>query len=161
MLFYAIEIYFLLQKNEDNWDNKNHDDVQKLLLLIIKSVSPFKIIEIITYFSGFQVCFETEPRYIFFLFSIQNIKGNCYIFLLKYFPIIFFWWIVYFIVAIFIYKRFNFCYSLWFFSYFFIIYHNCYRVLKMGFIVGIFDGIYCFLFVFYLIRRIYIWSTTI
>ena len=61
-----------------------------------------------------QLAFH-EGRIYFFYFSIQNIKINCYIIFLKFFPIIVFWRIVYSFSIIFIYKKFNFCYSLWVF----------------------------------------------
>ena len=46
------------------------------------------------------------------------------------------------------------------FFYFFIIWCNYYSVLK-AFIIFFIDNIYCCFFVFYPIRRIYAWSTTI
>ena len=64
---------------------------------------------------------EYTVRIYFFFFSIQNIKGNCFIIFLRCFPIIFFWWKMYSFSYIFIYKRFNFCYSFSMFSDFFMI----------------------------------------
>ena len=95
----------------------------------------------------------------FLFFSIQNIKSNCYIIFLRFFPIIFFWWKTYPFPVIFIYKRFNFCYSLWIFFYFFIILRNCYSVLET-FIIFYIDRIYCCFFIFYPVKWIYIWSIT-
>ena len=47
-----------------------------------------------------------------------------------FFSIIFFWWKIYSFPVIFIYRRFNFCYSSRIFSSFFMIYWDCYSVLK-------------------------------
>ena len=102
-------------------------------------------------------CFEIKAVCLFF--SIQNIKSNCYIIFPIVFPMIFFWWENYSFLVIFIYKNFNFCYSLRIFFYFFLIY-DCYRVLK-AFVIIFFDRVYCYIFAFYPIRRIHIWSTTI
>ena len=74
--------------------------------------------------------FWNISRICFFFFSIRNIKSNCYIIFLNFFPIIFFWWKIFSFSVIFIYKRFNFCYSLWIFFYFFLIWRDCYSVLK-------------------------------
>ena len=65
--------------------------------------------------------------YIFFFFSIQNIKCSCYIIFLKFSPITFSWWKTYFLLVIFIYKRFNFCNSLWIF---FLFLHDLTRLLQ-------------------------------
>ena len=78
--------------------------------------------------------------YIYF-FSIQNII------FVNFFPIIFFWWKVYSLPLMFIYKRFNFCYSLWMFFYFFIVQSDGYSVLKTSIIFFI-DRIYCCFFYF-------------
>ena len=53
------------------------------------------------------------------LFSMQNMKSNCYIIFLNFFPI--FWQKIYSFPPIFIYKWFIFCYSLWIYSNFFIV----------------------------------------
>ena len=92
MLFLLIMlIIFLMQDN--------------VILLHLESLK-----ESLTWFSLFELCFET--RRIYFIYSIKNIKSNNYIIFLKFFPIIFFWWKIYFFPVICIYKRFNFCYSL-------------------------------------------------
>ena len=49
------------------------------------------------------VMFWNISRIYFFFFSIQNIKSNCYIIFLKFFPIIFFWWKIYSFPVTFIY----------------------------------------------------------
>ena len=100
------------------------------------------------------VMFWNINRIYFFIFSIKNIKSNCYIIFFIFFPIIFFWWNIYSFLVLFIYKRFDFCYSLQMFSYFFIIWRNCYNILK-AFIFCFIDRIYCCFFVFYPISRIY------
>ena len=99
-------------------------------------------------------------RICFLLFSIQNIKSNCYTIFIIFFSIVFFWWKIYSFLVVFIYQRFNFCYSLQILFYFFIIYQDCYSVLK-EFIIFFIDMIYYCFFVFYSIMRIYIWSTMI
>ena len=58
------------------------------------------------------VMFWNISRIYFFFFSIQNIKSNWCIISLKSFSIIFFWWKICSVSVVFIYKRFNFCYSL-------------------------------------------------
>ena len=88
-----------------------------------------------------------DKQDIFFFFIIQNINNNCYIIFLKFYPIFFSWWENYSFQFIFINKRFSFCYSFRFFSYFFMIQLNCYCVLK-AFIIFFIDRIYCWLFVF-------------
>ena len=83
----------------------------------------------------------------FFFFSIQNIKSNCYVIFLKYFPIIFFRWKIFLFPVIFTSKRFNFVCSLWIFFYFFMIWRDCYSVLKT-FVIFFIDEIYCCFFCF-------------
>ena len=56
-------------------------------------------------------CFLKHKKDIFFLFHVQNIKSNCYIIFLNFFPTMFFWWKIYSFQFIFIYKWFNLCYS--------------------------------------------------
>ena len=72
------------------------------------NVTLLKIIKRVTCFSRFELCFETQAGYIYFFFSKQIVKSNCYFFFLKFFPIIFPNQIYSFPVII-IYKRFNFC----------------------------------------------------
>ena len=88
-------------------------------------------------------------RIYFFFFNIQNIKRNCYMIFLKFFPIIFFLWKIYSFSLIFIYKRFNFRYSLQIFFYFFEIWRNCYSKFK-AFIIFFMGEIYCCFFVFFI-----------
>ena len=57
---------------------------------------------------------------IFSFLAYKTLRAS-YIIFLKFFPFIFFWCIVYSFPVIVIYKRFNFCYSLWIIFYFFII----------------------------------------
>ena len=54
------------------------------------------------------VIFWNIIRMNIFFFSIQNMKNNCYIIFLNFFPVIFSWWKMYFLPLIFIYKWFNF-----------------------------------------------------
>ena len=84
----------------------------------------------------------------------------CYIIFLKLFPIIFFWSKINSFLITFFYKRFNFSYSLRVFFGLFMIQHDCYCELKT-YVIFFVDGIYCCIFVFHPIRRIFIWSTTI
>ena len=89
----------------------------------------------------------------FFFFSMQIIKSNCYISFLNLFPIIFFWWKIYSFLFIFIYKRCNFCYSLWMF---FLLLNDLTRSrVSKTFVIFFINGIYCNFFVLYPIRRIY------
>ena len=102
--------------------------------------------------------FLKHKQDIFFLFCIQNIKSNCYIIFVKFFPIIFFWWIVCSFSVMFIYKRFNFCYSL---LVFFLFLHDLMQLLQC---IESIDHLFYWwnllsLFDFYPIRRIYIWCT--
>ena len=60
-------------------------------------------------------------------FSIQNIKSNCFIIFLKLFWNIFSWLKIYFFPVISIYKKLNFCYSLWIFFWFL---HDLMQLLK-------------------------------
>ena len=95
-------------------------------------------------------------RIYFFFFSIQKIKKNCYVIFLKFSAIIFFWLKISFVPVIFIIKVLIFvilCRS------FFLSLHNLSWMLT--YLLSFFDWIYCCHFVFYPIRRIYIWSTTI
>ena len=83
------------------------------------------------------VMFWNISKIYIFYFSMKNIKSNFYIVFFKFFPIIFSWWEIYPFPVTFIYKTFNFWHFLWL------------------------DWIcYCF-FVFYPIRRSYIWSNEI
>ena len=66
-------------------------------------------------------------RIYFLFFSIQNIKNNCSIIFLNFSPIFFSWWKIYSFPVIFIYKRFNFCFSL---QIFFLFLHDLTRLLK-------------------------------
>ena len=56
-------------------------------------------------------CFLKHKKDIFFLFDVQNIKSNCYIIFLNFFPTMFFWWKIYSFQFIFIYKWFDLGYS--------------------------------------------------
>ena len=94
-----------------------------------------------------------------FYFIIQNIKSNCYLSFLNFFPIIFFWCKIYSFPVLFIYKRFTFYYSLRVFLAFFRIQRGCYSALRT-FVLFFIDGIYYYFFVF-LSNIIEIWSTTI
>ena len=91
--------------------------------------------------------FLDVSRIYFFFFSIQNIKNNCYIFFLKFFQIIFLWWKIDFFLVIFIYIRFNFCYSFSMFPYLFMIYRYCSSIMKASIISSI-DMISCCCFCF-------------
>ena len=79
---------------------------------------------------------------------MQNVKSNYYIIFLKFFPIIFFWWKIYSLPFIFIYKMFNLCYSVRFFLFL----HDLKRLLQhiekmcFSFIDGIYFCFFCFLF---------------
>ena len=86
-------------------------------------------------------------RIYFFNFSIQSIKINYYISFLIFFPIIVFWWKNYSFPVISINERFDFWYS---FQIFFWFFHD------LGQMLQLIDKI-----LFYSIRRICIWSTTI
>ena len=108
-------------------------------------------------------------RIYFLFFSVQNFKSNWQIIFLKFIPIIFFWYKIYSFPLKFTHRRFNFCYSLWDLFLFlhdltqllqqiekiviFFIFFICYYFLSFF--------IYSCFFVFYLIRRISIWSTMI
>ena len=82
----------------------------------------------------------------FFLFGIQKIKSNCYINVLKFFSIIFFWWKIYSFPVIFTYKRFSFCYSLQIFFYSFMILSNCCSTLRTFTIFLLIGFVAAFLF---------------
>ena len=73
------------------------------------------------------VLFWNVGRIYFLVFCTQIIKSNRKIILLKYFPIIFIWWVIYSFLSMVIYKRFNFWYSFRFFSIFF---HGLMRLLQ-------------------------------
>ena len=60
-----------------------------------------------------------------FIFSIQNIKSNCYFVFINFFPVISFWWKIYFFEVTSINKKFIFCWSFRIFSYFFIMWCDC------------------------------------
>ena len=97
---------------------------------------------------------------IFFIFLPSKTLRTVVRLFFSNFFIIFFWWNIYSYPVMFIYKRFNFCYSLGIFCGFFIIERDRYSVLK-AFIIIFIDWIYCCIFAFYLVRRIYVWSATI
>ena len=98
---------------------------------------------------------------IFFFFSIQNIKSNCYTIFLRFFQISFFWWKRFSLPFTFINKRFSFSKFLWMFFSFL---HNLTHLLQL------FKNI-CYLFywwnlllllcLFYPVWRIFILPTTI
>ena len=98
------------------------------------NVTLFKIIKRVTCFSRFELCFETQAGYIYFFFSKQIVKSNCYFFFLKFFPIIFPNHIYSFPFII-IYKRFNFCNS---FEDIFLFLHDLRRLLQMDLFLHIF-----------------------
>ena len=138
------------------------------------SFSLFEIIKRITCFSWCELCFETWAGYIFFFFSIQSVKSNCYIVFLKFFPIIFsdgkhilsqLYLFVKGLIFVIICSSFFYffmndsvrllqcienIYCLFFFFLFFFFFDDDDD-----------DEIYCCFFLFYPVRRIYIWSTTI
>ena len=91
------------------------------------------------------VMFSNISRIFFYFFSIQNIKSNCYIVFFKLFPIIFSWWKISFFPVMFIYKRFNFCYSFRMFSYLFMASSD--SALK-AFSLFFIDRIHCCFFIF-------------
>ena len=105
------------------------------------------------------VMFWNISRIYFFIFSIQNIKCNCYIIFLKFFSNHLLIPSANFFPVIFIYKSFNLCCSLWIF---FLFLYNLTRLLRRikAFAVFFIDRIYCCLFIFYPVKRICIWSTT-
>ena len=77
-----------------------------------------------------------------------RIKSNFWIIFLKIFPVFFSWWVIYSFPVIFIYKKLNFCYFLWFFP----IFHDLIPT-----VIILIDRIYCCFFVFYPNRRLFIW----
>ena len=105
------------------------------------------------------VIFWNIRKIYFFFFHIQNIKSNYYIVFLKIFPIIFFWWKIYFFLLLFIYKRLNFCDYLSMFFYFCMV--KCYVTAYWKHLSFFIDRTYCCFFLFYPIRIIYIWVTRI
>ena len=124
--FKAIQVFFLLQKSEDNSDNENQRDVQTLLLLIMlivfycKIMPSFSIWESLKELLGFHGLsyILKYQQDIFFVFQHTKHLEQLYIIFLKFFPITFFWQKIYFFPGIFIFKRFNFSYSFRIFSYF-------------------------------------------
>ena len=44
ILFYVIQVYFLIWMNKDNWNNENHNHVLMLLLLLMQIIFYCKII---------------------------------------------------------------------------------------------------------------------
>ena len=70
------------------------------------------------------------------------------------------WWTIYTFTLILIYKTLNFCYAFRNLSCFCMIKCDCYNRLKAFFIFFI-EKLYCCLFVFYPVTRIYMWSNTI
>ena len=89
------------------------------------------------------VMFWNLSRVYFFFFILQNITSNRYIFVPRLFPINFFWEKFYSTPVIFIYKWFNFRYTLWIFFDLFIIngtvtvyQKHLLSFLLMGFIVA-------------------------
>ena len=112
--------------------------------------SSFEIIKGITCFSRFELCFQIQTVYIFCFLACKTLN-NCNIihYLLHYFFQISFSNGKFFPsqLVIFIYKGFNFCYSLWISLYFFITWHNCDSILKT-FVIFFIDGIYYSFFFF-------------
>ena len=146
--------------NEDNWCDNNHHHALMFFLLITLFCS--KIMPLFTICNNKEITLSSRLKFVFFLFNIfkkQKIKGDdSLIIRFKLFPIFFFvWWKTYFFSIIIIYKRFNLRY---FFCMIFHILIVLVQLLQRGESIIIF-GIYCCLFVFYPIRRIYIRYTTI
>ena len=106
------------------------------------------------------VIFWNVSRMFFISFTIQSIKGNCWIIFLKCFQISYSWWVIYSFPIILIYKRINFWYSLLIFSNIFKVLCGCCNILKR-FIITFLYRVYCCFSIFYPVSRIYIWSTTI
>ena len=80
---------------------------------------------------------------IYFSFLVcKTLRAIVTSFLLSFFQSSFFWWKIYSFPYIFIYKRFNFCYSFGMLSYFFMICSGSYIILKVFYIIFI-DKIYC------------------
>ena len=106
------------------------------------------------------VMFWNISRIYFFIFSIQNIKCNCYIIFLKFFPIIF-WFHLLISSQLFLFIK-ALIYAVLCGSFFLFLY-NLTRLLRRikAFAVFFIDRIYCCLFIFYPFKRICIWSTTI
>ena len=102
----------------------------------------FENIKIITCFFTIWVMFWNISKIYFFFFCLENIESFCEIIILKLFPVIFFWWKIYFFPVMFIYKRFNFFVVCRFFFYFFMASRYCYSVLKALIIFFIYV-IYC------------------
>ena len=83
-------------------------------------------------------------RIYFLIFPMQNIKNKRSFFSVFFQSFFFFWWVIYCFLVIFIDKSLNFCYSFRMSSSFFMIYCDCYSILK-AFIVFFIDKIYLFL----------------
>ena len=103
------------------------------------------------------VMFWNISRIYIYFFSIQNIKSNCYIFFLKFLRITFFWWKMYSLPVISTWKGLIFvilCGSFLITSWFNATV-TAYWKHFLSFLLMV-----CF-FVFYPIKKIYIWYTTI
>ena len=127
---------------------------------LASGISPFDIIKKITFFFMIWVMFWNISRIYIFFISIKNIKSNCYIIFLNFFPTFLIWWKIYSFPATSICKKLTFVILCGFFFYFFIILLNFNSLLKT-FVMFFIDRIYCCLFVFYPFMKIYIWSTTV
>ena len=116
--------------NEGSWDNKNYGGVSTLFLLTffysflvlivfskqdnafflhLESLKEQLVLDDLS-------CLFKHKQDIFFCFlAYKTLRAIVRFFFFKFFPIIFFWWKIYFFLNVFIYKRLNFCFSLWIF----------------------------------------------
>ena len=119
-----------------------------------KMIWPFSVLnhQKSNLFFTIWVVFWNVGKAYFRFFFIEHIKRNCRIFLLKLFPVIYFWWVIYSFTVIFAYKRLSICCSFRIFSIFFIIYSDCCSTLK-AFIIIFLDGVYCCFFLCFLSNR--------
>ena len=112
-------------------------------------MSPFETITRITCFSWCELCLETSRIYIYFFLAYQTIRAIVTLFFSFCFQSSFSdGWFIPSQLYLFIYNRFNFCYSLSIFFYFFMIQCEFYRVLKT-FAIFFIDGIYYCFFCFF------------
>ena len=119
-----------LQRNEDKLNNKNHNYFLMLFLLlklIISSLQDSAIFCLIwsywqnNLFSTISLMFSNISRTYFSFLTYKTLRKLVALFFSNFFQLSFFGWVFHSILVIFIYKGFNFSYSLRLFFYFFMI----------------------------------------
>ena len=129
--FYVIQVCFLFWNNEGNLYNKNHHSFLMLFFLIMLIVFFFwKITPSFSVWNHWKNNLFFTILVMFWIinkiyFSFLVYKSNSEIIFLNFFPIIFFWWVIYYFSLVFTYKRF-----LLFFHNVFLFVHDLMRLLQ-------------------------------